>query len=296
MPRRFLRVLAAGGEAKPFTDGSGRLELARAITSPDNPLTARVMVNRIWHHHFGAGLVTTPSDFGARGELPSHPELLDFLARRFVAGGWSIKALHRLILLSNTYQQRSEGAPRGSRPTRRTACSGASRRSGSTSRRCATPSWPSAGNLDPAMGGRSVDLFQAANVVARRTVYGYVDRYDLDPTYRTFDFPNPDISAPLRPSTTVPQQALFLLNSPFLLDQAKRLANRSDLASIPDPDARIARLYLDLFGRPAQPPRGRAGPPVRRVGRETADDDEAPTPWELYAQVLLMTNEFALVE
>ncbi len=86
----------------------------------------------------------------------------------------------------------------------------------------------------------------------RRTVYGYIDRYDLDPTYRTFDFPNPDISAPLRPSTTVPQQALFLLNSPFLLDQARRLANRADLAATPDPDARIARLYLDLFGRPAQ--------------------------------------------
>ena len=108
VPRRFLRVLSPGGEAKPFTDGSGRLELARAIASPDNPLTARVMVNRIWHDHFGVGLVATPSDFGARGEPPTHPELLDFLARRFVESGWSVKAMHRLILLSTTYQQKSD--------------------------------------------------------------------------------------------------------------------------------------------------------------------------------------------
>ena len=108
IPRRFLRVLSPGGEAKPFAEGSGRLELAKAIVNPENPLTARVMVNRIWHHHFGVGLVATPSDFGARGEPPTHPELLDYLARRFIESGWSVKAMHRLILLSSTYQQISD--------------------------------------------------------------------------------------------------------------------------------------------------------------------------------------------
>src|SRR5207237_230213 len=107
VPRQFLGILA-GEKRKPFTRGSGRLELANAISSKDNPLTARVMVNRIWLHHFGAGLVRTPSDFGSRGEKPTHPELLDFLARKFIDGGWSVKKIHKLIMLSAAYQQSSE--------------------------------------------------------------------------------------------------------------------------------------------------------------------------------------------
>src|SRR5207249_1568486 len=99
VPRQFLEVLA-GKDRRPFRDGSGRLELARAVTDPRNPLTARVLVNRVWMHHFGAGLVRTPSDFGLRSEPPSHPELLDHLATRFRESGWSIKQLHRLIVLS----------------------------------------------------------------------------------------------------------------------------------------------------------------------------------------------------
>ena len=129
--RHFLSVIA-GPDGKPFTHGSGRLELARAITDPANPLTARVWVNRVWMHHFGAGLVRTPSDFGLRAEPPSHPELLDWLANRLVAGGWSTKALHRMILLSATYQQRSDVSgdatnhERRCGSTPRTVCSGGS--------------------------------------------------------------------------------------------------------------------------------------------------------------------------
>ena len=104
MPRRYVEVIA-GAERKPFREGSGRLELARAITSPDNPLTARVLVNRVWMHHFGEGLVRTPSNFGALGERPTHPELLDWLAARFIESGWSMKAMHREIMLSNAYQE-----------------------------------------------------------------------------------------------------------------------------------------------------------------------------------------------
>src|SRR5205085_2145623 len=106
VPRRFLRALA-GDSPQPFANGSGRLDLARAIVSKDNPLTARVMVNRIWQHHFGAGLVRTTSDFGTRSDGPTHPELLDWLASRFVESGWSIKKMHRLIMLSAAYQQAS---------------------------------------------------------------------------------------------------------------------------------------------------------------------------------------------
>ncbi len=104
VPRQFLSLF---GPQKPFKNGSGRLELAQAIIDPRNPLTARVMVNRIWQHHFGRGLVSTPSDFGKQGSPPSHPELLDWLAQRFIDSGWSIKAMHRLIMLSETYQQSS---------------------------------------------------------------------------------------------------------------------------------------------------------------------------------------------
>ena len=295
VPRRFLRILTPGGEAKPFVDGSGRLGLARAIASPENPLTARVMVNRIWHHHFGAGLVTTPSDFGARGELPTNPALLDFLARRFVDGAWSVKAIHRLILLSGTYQQRSDDRAEGfaTDPQNHLLWRFPPQRVDFEALRDAVLAV--AGDLDLTMGGRSIELFAGGKSSPRRTVYGYVDRYDLDPTFRTFDFPNPDISAPLRPSTTVPQQALFLLNSPFLLDEAKHLASRPDLAALPDLDTRIRRLYLDLLGRP---PRDHEIELGRRFVKsaETAEAvPDAPSPWEMYAQVLLMTNEFSLI-
>jgi Protein of unknown function (DUF1553)/Protein of unknown function (DUF1549)/Planctomycete cytochrome C len=295
IPRRFLRALSPGGEAKPFTEGSGRLELAKAIANPDNPLTARVMANRIWHHHFGVGLVATPSDFGVRGEPPTHPELLDFLSKRFVEGGWSIKVMHRLIMLSSTYQQKSdrhdeafEADPRNQLLWRQNR-----RRLDFESTRDSVLAV--AGKLDLKMGGRSVELFDSKSSSTRRSVYGLVDRYDLDATFRTFDFPSPDISAPMRPVTTVPQQALFLMNSPFVLEQAKALASRADLPPATDLEARINRFYLDLFGRPAEPQEIEAG---RRFveSQPKTEADKVPTPWEEYAQVLMMTNEFVFLD
>ena len=297
VPRRFLRALAPGGEAKPFAEGSGRLELARSIASPDNPLTARVMVNRIWHHHFGAGLVTTPSDFGARGEPPTHPELLDFLARRFVESGWSIKAMHRLILLSSTYRQKSDRRDDGfeADPRNQLLWRQNRRRLDFESMRDAVLAV--AGKLDPTTGGRPVELFESRSRPGstRRTIYGMVDRYELEPTFRTFDFPSPDISAPMRPTTTVPQQALFLMNSPFLLDQAKALANRADLPPAGEIDARIGRLYLELFGRLADPREVEVGRQFLEARPGPASDKE-PDPWDDYAQVLLLTNEFMFLD
>ena len=292
VPRRFLRALSPGGEAKPFTDGSGRLELARAIASPDNPLTARVMVNRIWHHHFGVGLVATPSDFGVRGEPPTHPELLDFLARRFVEGGWSVKAMHRLILLSSTYQQKSDHRDDAFEADPANRLIWRQNRRRLEFEQVRDSALAVAGKLDPTMGGRPVELFGKANST-RRSVYGMVDRYDLDATFRTFDFPSPDISNPARPVTTVPQQALFLMNSPFLLDQARSLARRADLPAESEVEPRVNRLYLDLFGRPADPAEVLAARRfVESLPPAEPGKPDAPGPWDEYAQVLMMANEF----
>jgi mono/diheme cytochrome c family protein len=295
IPRRFLKALSPGGEAKPFTNGSGRLELAQAIASPDNPLTARVMVNRIWHHHFGVGIVTTPSDFGIRGEPPTHPELLDFLARRFIESGWSVKAIHRMILLSSTYQQKSDKRDDGFEADSRNQLLWRQNRRRLDYEAMRDGILASSGKLDLRMGGRPVELFEPKTFSTRRTVYGYVDRYDLDGTFRTFDFPSPDISNPMRATTTVPQQALFLMNSPFLLEQAKALAHRPDLPPDSEAEARINRLYRDLFGRLAETAEIEAARHFLEA-RTKDRDEKGPNPWEEYAQVLLMTNEFLFID
>lgn len=250
VPRQFLEVIS-GSKRQPFQQGSGRLELAQAIASPDNPLTARVMVNRIWQHHFGMGLVKTPSDFGLRAEPPSHPELLDWLARRFVASGWSVKAMHRLILSSAVYQQQSRSsdapgqlslAPRDS-DNRLLAHFPLHRLEFEEIRDAMLTV---SGELDQSAGGKPLELLDASN--RRRTVYTFVDRQFLPGTFRTFDFANPDIHVAVRHETTVPQQALFFLNGQFAANRArslaKRLANRSN-------EERVQVLYQQLFQRRA---------------------------------------------
>ncbi len=227
VPRHFVSVVA-GPNPAPFTQGSGRLELARAIIDPANPLTARVWVNRVWQHHFGAGLVRTASDFGVRADPPSHPELLDWLATRLVANGWSTKSLHRLILLSNTYQQRSDGPPDVADRDRAGQADPENRLlSRMNVRRLSFEEFRDsllavAGRLDLRVGGRASDLFaEDGTVHRRRTLYGLVDRQFLPATFRVFDFANPDLHIPVRSETTVPQQALFALNHPFVAQQAR---------------------------------------------------------------------------
>lgn len=251
-PRQFLQALS-GDTPRLFTRGSGRLELAQAITDPANPLTARVMVNRVWMHHFGQGLVTTPSDFGVRAEPPSHPELLDWLALRFMDRGWSIKELHRLIMLSSTYQQSSQG------PDHPAALRLAQERDADNrllwrmnvhrlSFEEARDAWlAAAGHLDARVGGRPQDLFADSNT--RRTLYATVDREDLAPVLRTFDFANPDLSIPRRTETTVPQQALFAMNHPFLAAQARALAGRKEVQACRTDAERIALIYALLYQR-----------------------------------------------
>ncbi len=238
-PRQFLSLF---GNQQPFTKGSGRLELAQAIIDPRNPLTARVMANRIWQHHFGRGLVSTPSDFGKQGGTPTHPELLDWLAQRFMDSGWSLKTMHRLMMLSETYQQSSLKSDARDPDNHLLSRMNPHRLSFEEAR----DAWlTAAGQLDLKVGGRPEALFSASN--KRRTLYTLVDRENVPAVMRTFDFANPDLSIPQRSETSVPQQALFGMNHPFVVQQARALVKAT--TSAPSDTARINRIYDQLFQR-----------------------------------------------
>ena len=247
-PRRFLAALSKGERAH-WTDGSGRLELARSIASRDNPLTARVFVNRLWLGHMGQAIVRTPSDFGHQGEPPTHPELLDWLASNFMEGRWAIKRMHRLIVTSATYRQSSDA------PAATLAADPENRLVGRMNRRrldleqMRDTLTAASGRLDlNAVGGRSVDLWSRP-FTPRRAVYGFVERQNLPGVFRTFDFASPDGTSAKRFYTTVPQQALFFLNSPFVVEQARNLASRPEIASAKDDGQRVRRLYRLLLDR-----------------------------------------------
>jgi len=299
VPRQFLEAIA-GPQRQPFTQGSGRLELARAIASADNPLTARVMVNRIWLHHFGAGLVKTPSDFGLRAEPPSHPELLDWLARRFVAEGWSLKAMHRLMLTSAAYQQSSPVAaevtrlhlPQTQDQRPKTPKSQSLLTSAATGERLDPDNrllWranrqrldfeelrdsllAASGELDLTPGGKPADIFTSK----RRSLYGLVDRQYLPPLFRVFDFANPDLHIPQRHETTVSQQALFFLNHPFVAARAKALVARKDFAALSSPEEKVRALHRALYQREPTPAQTAAA--VRFVADAEANQPQAPKP------------------
>jgi hypothetical protein len=245
IPRQFLSILT-NDKPTPFTSGSGRLELARAIASKDNPLTARVMVNRVWLHHFGQGIVRTPSDFGTRGEPPTHPELLDYLAHAFVNEGWSVKKLHKLIMRSAVYQQASENVAAADAidPENRLLWRQNRKRLDFEQTRDALLF--ASGQLDQTIGGRAVDIGSAQ--ATRRTVYGFIDRQNLPGMFRTFDFASPDATNAQRFNTSVPQQALFMMNSPFVLKQARQIVKRPEVAQAPAAQ-RVERLYKTVLGR-----------------------------------------------
>ena len=275
VPRQFLQAVS-GPQRQPFTQGSGRLELARAIASPDNPLTARVMVNRLWLHHFGAGLVKTPSDFGLRAEAPSHPELLDWLARRFVAEKWSLKAMHRLLLTSAAYQQASQipnaefRTPNLKDPDNRLLWRANRQRLDFEELRDSL--LMASGELDRLAGGKPVDIFGSK----RRSLYGLVDRQYLPGVFRVFDFANPDLHIPQRHETTVSQQALFFLNHPFVAARGKALASRADFTSLGSPEEKVRLLYRALYQREPTPAQTAAA--VRFVADAEANQPQAPKP------------------
>ena len=297
VPRRFLQVLSPA-QPPPFQQGSGRLELACAIASAENPLTARVLVNRVWMHHFGRGLVPTPSDFGTRADVPSHPELLDWLAFGFVQTGWSIKQLHREILLSATYQQTSRTHPADPNsahaierdPDNKLLWRMSPRRLSFEELRDA---WLSAtGELDRRLGGKSAELFAATNT--RRTLYTFIDRERVPDVLRVFDFANPDLSIPQRTDTVAPQQALFSLNHPFIAARSRALVRVAEKAGN-DPAKRLALVYSALFQRPPSPSEEEAALQLVPPRLPTQPKSE-PDAWPQLTQALLLTNEFQFVD
>ena len=287
VPRRFLAVLS-GKERRPFEGGSGRLEMARAIADPQNPLTTRVMVNRVWQRLFGSGLVKTPSDFGVRAEPPSHPKLLDFLTAGFIEKGWSIKALIRGIVTSSTYRQGETLQPEFAErdPGNRLLWQMNRKRLDFEAMRDSVLSV--SGSLSLQQGGRSVHIDDKPDA-NRRTVYAFVNRQNLPNLFRTFDFAGPDTTCPQRFTTTVPQQALYLLNSPFIEAQAKRLAKREEVQAVAD-DSRIRVLYRLAYQR--EPSAGEL------VLASQFVDNFVPSAvaWERLGQALLVSNEIMFVD
>ncbi len=287
VPRRFLSILADGTPV-PFEHGSGRLDLARAVVRPENPLTARVIANRIWEHHFGRGLVATPSNFGTLGDPPSHPELLDYLASRLVTLGWSMKALHREIVLSSTYRLSSRIDPAAVQVDPDNVLLGHMNR-----RRLEVEPWRDAmlavaGELDETLGGPSRELTDATN--RRRTLYSKISRHSLDGLLRLFDFPDANLTCDRRAVTSVPLQQLFVLNSDFMARQARALAKRLTADSSVSDSDRVRRAYPLLFGRTASEDE------VRLALDFLSSGSQASANWEQYAQVLLGSNEFAFVD
>ena len=274
VPRRFLSVLA-GDTPKPFEKGSGRLELADAIVARDNPLTARVLVNRVWAYHFGKPLVASPSDFGVRSDPPTHPELLDFLANYLMENQWSIKALQRLILTSDTYQQASADVAEALAldPENRLLWRQNRKRLDFEGLRDSL--LLASGGLDLNMGGPAVDI-TTPPFAKRRTVYSFIDRQNLPGVFRTFDFASPDAHSPRRYLTTVPQQALFMMNSPFVVEQARALAARPEVAQAPDLASRVRTLYTVAFQREPAPEEAALG---ERFLSEAKTEAPQPSAW-----------------
>jgi hypothetical protein len=318
VPRKFLTVLG-GQTLPPDAADSGRLELADWLTDPRNPLPARVLVNRIWQHHFGRGIVPTPSDFGKQGKPPSHPELLDYLAAVFLADGgpgappWGIKKMHRLIMLSRTYQlsSRDHAGNTQTDPDNESLWRFNCHRLDAESIRDALLAV--SGALDRSVGGphpfpaqATWDFtqhkpFKAVYETNRRSVYLMTQRIQRHPYLALFDGADPNASTAVRVTSTTPLQALYLLNDPFVHEQARRFAARL-LAERSDEGGRIERAYLLAFGRPVTAEELSAGMEYLARVREklraagTPRERQEIAAWESCARALLLANELVYVE
>ena len=287
-PRRFLRVLS-DSEPTPFKQGSGRKELAATITDPKNPLLARVIVNRIWAQYFGRGIVATPSNFGKLGELPTHPELLDDLSKRFIDNGWSLKWLHREIVLSATYHQSSHVDAKSMTLDADNRLLGRMPR-----RRLPVESWRDAllatsGMIDTSrIGGPSIDPLDLKE--HRRTVYTRISRLELNKLLAMFDFPDPNATADKRVETTTPLQKLFTLNSPFMTTQGDALASRLLGESQGDDRSRIHHAYQLLYARTPSEAELKVGLQFVQSGTDHA------VKWRRYSHALLAANEMLFLD
>jgi len=292
VPRHFLRVLSQS-DAQPFASGSGRRELAEAVTSPENPLTARVIVNRVWGLYFGRPLAGTASNFGAMGELPTHPELLDDLTLRFLEANWSLKWLTRQMVLSSTYRQDSAN-PKLVDPENRLL-------GHMPRRRLTVEQWrdsvlAASGRIQSTVGGPSIDPQKPEE--GRRTIYSRASRLELNKLLAMFDYPDPNVHADRRVETITPLQKMFVLNSPFMVEQAGALAERL-VAEVPDTAlaARYQRIdlaYRLLYGRPATDEEMKFG--LAFLTDAQTDGKDGQDRLKQYAHVLLAANELFYVD
>ena len=289
-PRRLLRIVE-GQTREHFKQGSGRTQLAKAVVAPSNPLTARVIVNRIWMNHFGKALVRTPSNFGILGESPSHPQLLDWLAVEFVESGWSIKSMHRTIMNSATYQSSSDFAQQAFESD------GDNRLLWRMQpRRMDVETWRDSllavtGELDTTLGGPSIDRIVDSQ---RRTLYAKVSRNEpkgSDEFLRLFDFPIPRASAAKRTSNVLPQQFLFMMNSPFMIKRAKALSSLLQRKESTD-EARVNFAYSLLYGR--SPTDQEREISHQFLATQPVSNDSLDL-WQQYCQVMLSANEFMYI-
>ncbi len=302
VPRHFLQLF--GGQAVSPSAGSGRLQLADWLTDPRNPLTARVMVNRIWQGHFGVGLVKTANDFGTRGEPPTHPELLDYLAARFIESGWSIKAMHRSIVLSEAYQRAGGHDDRNAALDHDNSLLWRFSRRRLSAEEIRDAMLAVSGDLDATPGGPHP--FPASNTWGftqhgpflavyehnRRSVYLMTQRIKRHPFLALFDGADTSSSTGVRYTTTVPTQALFFLNDPFVHDRTAHLAQR--LLKGTDDAQRLDRAARLLYGRPATARQSETAERFLRARRaEKANDGDA---WAAWLRVMLCSNEFLYVD
>ncbi len=313
VPRRFLRAIAGDNQAPIGNEESGRLAFARWLTRPDHPLTSRVMVNRIWRWHFGAGIVPSVDNFGRLGEAPSNQPLLDWLARRFIDSGWSIKQMHRLILLSATYNQTAAHNEKAFNldPENRLLWRMNRRRLEAEAIRDSVVAM--GGQLDLKMGGTMLTFKDREYVtstenkdttdydVERRSVYLPVTRSSLYDVFSAFDFGDPSVLNGDRPTTTVAPQALFMMNSSLVQKSSRRMAEMLIARSV-DPNERIIMAYERAFGRsPSDQETARALEAVRRldqawVVRESNPAERQIRAWQGFCRVLMSANEFVYVE
>jgi hypothetical protein len=312
VPRGFLQVVQKVPCTTIPTDESGRVQLADWLTHPEHPLTARVMINRIWQGHFGAGLVRTADNFGVRGEAPTHPALLDWLAREFILERWSVKAMHRLIMLSQAYQRSTTLVAKSASADPENRLLWRMNRRRLEAEPIHDAILAVAGALDMRQGGTLMDEKNSAyarsrnaspDAAPRRAIYLPVNRSLLNNMFSIFDFADPAVPSSQRYSTVVSHQALFFMNSPMVIEQAREFARSLLAMTDADDGLRIRTAYLRALARPPNDTEGRRALDfLRKAGELVSPDPEkqskhdALPAWQAFCQTLLASNEFLYLD
>ena len=299
VPRRFLRILDP--DQTPFSRrSSGRLELAEKITSPDNPLTARLIVNRVWGYLIGSYLVETPSDLGLQGSPPTHPELLDWLTDDFIKHDWSIKHLSKRIVTSQTFLQSSRHRKQAATVDSENHLLWRANRRHLSIEMLRDSVLAVSGQLDRTPKGRSAP-FWGEDYTRRRAIYGFINRFNLDPTLRAFDFPTPMQTQPSRGESIVPQQALFTMNAPFVVDQCKAIVDSKMFERCESDAEKTSHLFRAILQRePVEAETTRVGRFLELQQRYERMSNQPSrfiaSPWPQVAQSLMMSNEFQYID